>query len=64
MRLGRWGYRDAARELLLGGRLLALPGLAWRARQSRRGQQFAAYVRGLLDGVLDRPLPLERLGLR
>ncbi len=35
-------------------------------RAWRRGQfaEFAEYLRGLRDGVLDRPLPLERLGLR
>jgi GT2 family glycosyltransferase len=35
-------------------------------RAWRRGQfaEFAEYLRGLRDGVLDRPLPLGRLGLR
>jgi GT2 family glycosyltransferase len=35
--------------------------LAW--RRGRLGE-FCEYLRGLRDGVLDRPLPLERLGLR
>jgi hypothetical protein len=34
------------------------------ARQEGRLAQIREHVRGLRDGLLDRPLPLERLGLR
>jgi GT2 family glycosyltransferase len=36
------------------------------ARACRQGRlsQFAQYLRGLRDGILDRPIPLVRLGLR
>jgi GT2 family glycosyltransferase len=34
------------------------------ARQEGRLAQIREHVRGLWDGLLDRPLPLERLGLR
>ncbi|HSP95636.1 MAG TPA: glycosyltransferase family 2 protein [Candidatus Dormibacteraeota bacterium] len=57
-----------ARWLRAGARLFALP--AWLLRESRRAHregrdaQVLELVRGLRDGVLFRPLPLERLGLR
>ena len=41
-----------------------LPRDIWRAHRQGRTAQFAQYLRGLRDGVLDRPIPLERLGLR
>ena len=53
-------------------RLLRLPGVLFRAlprdvrlarREGRLGQ-VREHVRGVWDGILDRPLPLERLGLR
>jgi hypothetical protein len=34
------------------------------ARREGRTAEFAAYFRGLRDGFLGRPIPLERLGLR
>jgi GT2 family glycosyltransferase len=92
LRLGRWGYRDAARQHFVErhpmvrrdaadvrGRVLnalalaalipidlvwTLPRDVWRAHRQGRTAQFAQYLRGLRDGVLDRPLPLEQLGLR
>jgi GT2 family glycosyltransferase len=53
-------------------KLLRLPVVVFRAlprdirsaRREGRLAQFAEHMRGLWDGVLDRPLPLERLGLR
>lgn len=56
----------------LAGALLLLPvDLFWALPREictvyRQGRlrQFLYYLRGLLDGVLDRPLPLEWLGLR
>jgi len=42
----------------------SLPRDVWRAWWSGRTRQFCEYVRGLVDGYFDRPLPLERLGLR
>ncbi|MBX3025603.1 glycosyltransferase family 2 protein [bacterium] len=57
-----------ARGLRAGARLLALPAWlgreAWRAHREGRDAQVVELVRGLRDGVLDRPLPLRRLGLR
>lgn len=44
--------------------LWALPREIARARRRGRFIEFAEYLRGLRDGILDRPLPLERLGLR
>ncbi len=44
--------------------LCSLPRDVWRAWREGRLRQFGEYVRGLRDGVLDRPLPLRRLGLR
>jgi len=40
--------------------LLAIAQAAWRGRLA----EMAQYLRGLVDGALDRPLPLRRLGLR
>lgn len=62
LRLGRFDWRDVAR-LALRER----PGLPARIRavhRSGRARQIAAYVRGLWDGLRDRPLPLVALGLR
>ena len=42
----------------------SLPRDLWRAWRSGRTRQFCEYVRGLVDGYFDRPLPLKRLGLR
>jgi hypothetical protein len=42
----------------------SLPRKICRARRAGRLAQLASYCRGLWDGILDRPLPLERLGLR
>jgi hypothetical protein len=58
--LGRWGWVDARRALLRG----TLARDVWRAARTGAFAQVLATVRGLRDGWLDRPLPLERLGLR
>jgi GT2 family glycosyltransferase len=42
----------------------ALPRDIRSARREGRLAQLAEHLRGLRDGILDRPLPLERLGLR
>ncbi len=42
----------------------AAPRDVWRAVRVGRTAELFATVRGFRDGVLDRPLPLERLGLR
>jgi len=44
--------------------LWSLPRDVRRAWREGRLRQFTEYIRGLVDGVLDRPLPLRRLGLR
>jgi len=44
--------------------LRALPRDIRIARREGRLAQLGEHVRGLWDGILDRPLPLERLGLR
>ncbi|HWP67340.1 MAG TPA: glycosyltransferase family 2 protein [Candidatus Limnocylindria bacterium] len=44
--------------------LIATPRDLWRAWRSGALEQVGAVVRGLRDGYLRRPLPLERLGLR
>jgi GT2 family glycosyltransferase len=44
--------------------LLALPYDTWRAYRAGCLAQVIETVRGLWDGILDRPLPLRRLGLR
>jgi GT2 family glycosyltransferase len=41
-----------------------VPRRIWRAQREGRLKQFTHYIRGLWDGVRDRPLPLVRLGLR
>jgi hypothetical protein len=56
----------------LGARLLRVPvRLLWsfprdvvRAHRAGRTAQLVEHCRGLWDGIRDRPLPLERLGLR
>jgi hypothetical protein len=53
--------RAAALPLALGWRL---PRDVVRAVRSGRMSEMAETLRGLRDGILDRPLPLERLGLR
>jgi GT2 family glycosyltransferase len=74
-RLGLWSWRDVADAYLGDGklaRLAALPVvLGWRfprdvvrAARSGRLAEIAETLRGLRDGILDRRLPLERLGLR
>ena len=44
--------------------LWTLPRLVWSAHREGHVAQPLAEIRGLVDGVLDRPLPLEKLGLR
>jgi len=44
--------------------LCFFPRDVWRALRAGRMSEFFETLRGLRDGVLDRPLPLERLGLR
>jgi hypothetical protein len=44
--------------------LRALPRDIRLARREGRLAQVREHVRGVWDGILDRPLPLERLGLR
>jgi len=44
--------------------LWVLPQKIWRAHKQGRLAQLRYHVSGLWDGVLNRPLPLERLGLR
>jgi hypothetical protein len=44
--------------------LIGVPRDVWRAARAGRLEQFLAYVRGLRDGFLRRPIPLARLGLR
>lgn len=61
LRLGRWSYADALR-LMLERRTLW--GAVAAAHRSGRTAQFTAHLRGLRDGVLNRPLPLAALGLR
>ncbi len=61
LRLGRWSYVDALR-LIIERRTLW--GAIAAAHRSGRTAQFTAYLRGLRDGVLNRPLPLHALGLR
>jgi hypothetical protein len=62
----------AAAAVSTARKLLRLPAVLFRAlprdirvaRQEGRLAQLGEHVRGLWDGILDRPLPLERLGLR
>ncbi len=61
LRLGRWGYGDALREIV---RRRTLIGAIRAARDTGRTAQFSAYLRGLWDGLRHRPLPLAELGLR
>jgi GT2 family glycosyltransferase len=57
--------RSLARVVLLPWDLfVALPRDVVRAIRSGRLAEFAEYLRGLWDGVRDRPLPLTRLGLQ
>jgi GT2 family glycosyltransferase len=46
------------------GLLWHLPRDVWRAHREQRTAQLRELVRGLLDGMLNRSLPLQRLGLR
>ena len=65
---GRWrvSLRQRLRALAAAPRLLlrALPRDIARARRDGLTAQVEACLRGHWDGVLDRPLPLEELGLR
>ena len=79
-RLGRWSWGEVADAYLGSpragrgalARAAALPlAVAWRfprdvvrAARSGRLAEVAETLRGLRDGILDRRLPLERLGLR
>ena len=57
--------RALARVVLVPWDLfVALPRDVVRAIRSGRLAEFAEYLRGLWDGVRDRPLPLTRLGLQ
>ena len=60
------GAREIARGLLRApvSLLWTFPREAWRAHREGRTAQVAELVRGLWDGIRERPLPLERLGLR
>jgi hypothetical protein len=60
------GAREIVRGLLRApiSLLWNFPREAWRAHREGRTAQVAALVRGLWDGIRERPLPLERLGLR
>ena len=58
--LGRWTYRRALQ--LAGVRQLVRD--VQHAHRDGRTAQIVAHLHGLWDGVLGRPLPLERLGLR
>ena len=63
---GRFAF---ARVLLLAvlvpiDLLCVLPRDIWRAWRQSRLRPFFEELRGLVDGYLDRPLPLRRLGLR
>jgi GT2 family glycosyltransferase len=63
--LGAAVVRALARVVLVPWDLfVALPRDVVRAIRSGRLVEFAEYLRGLWDGVRDRPLPLARLGLR
>ena len=42
----------------------SLPHDIWRACRQGRTAEMRAHMRGLWDGLLDRPVPFERLGLR
>jgi GT2 family glycosyltransferase len=44
--------------------LVGVPHEVWRAGRAGRLTQFLAYLRGLRDGYLKRPIPFARLGLR
>jgi GT2 family glycosyltransferase len=44
--------------------VVGVPRDVWRAARAGRLEQFTAYLRGLRDGYLRRPIPLHRLGLR
>jgi hypothetical protein len=44
--------------------LVGVPRDVWRAARAGRLEQFLAYLRGLRDGYLRRPIPFQRLGLR
>jgi GT2 family glycosyltransferase len=56
---GAWTYRTALAHV----RPARLPRALAAAHRERRTAELVAYVRGLWDGVLGRPLPLHRLGL-
>jgi GT2 family glycosyltransferase len=58
--LGRWTYRRALALYWRGG----LPRDLRRAHVEGRLEQLREHLRGLWDGFRNRPLPLERLGLR
>ncbi|MGH7789072.1 MAG: glycosyltransferase family 2 protein [Candidatus Binatia bacterium] len=62
LRLRRWGYRDLARHIFIERQPVLQ--LIRAAERSGRTAEFRAYLRGLWDGLRDRPLPLEELGLR
>ena len=66
---GRGGGRRvvalmALLPLWLVDALIALPRDLWRAHRDGRTSEMEEHLRGLIDGVLNRPLPLVRLGLR
>jgi hypothetical protein len=60
------GLKDFAKGVLAApySLLFWFPREAWRAHREGRTAQVIELVRGLWDGARNRPLPLERLGLR
>jgi hypothetical protein len=44
--------------------LWSLPREIWDAHRQGRLAELSFYLRGLWDGLRDRPLPLEKLGLK
>jgi hypothetical protein len=59
--LGTWGWANAWCDV---ARARVTPRTVWRAYRAGRFEQFAESVRGLRDGLLRRPIPFARLGLR
>jgi GT2 family glycosyltransferase len=80
LQLGRWGWRDAFRDATIGRHpgvarfaraallpydlFVATPRDVWWAWRTGQLEELLATIRGLRDGYLRRPLPLDRLGVR
>jgi GT2 family glycosyltransferase len=70
--LGRWAARRRARGLgallllpfWIVDLLIRLPRDLWRAHRAGRTAELAEHIHGLWDGLWNRRLPLQRLGLR